>query len=650
MGKICWDFPFLGNGNLTGDNIAAITMFKGSGVMDGLVREVCQNSLDAKDPDLDVDTPVKVHIGLSYLDKNAFPVFAEYEEAVDNAEKYWAQNPLCTDGIRAFLSNNKEALNNKKIPLLVLSDYNTTGLNGINAGPGEKSYWKLLVDTDGISIKPDKTSAGSFGIGKNAPYAYSAFNMIFYNTLAKDGGVAFEGVTRFVTTQKERNGEMFETQPIGKYLYLVDDIKGRPILPEDNCTLAQIAAFARKETGTDIGVVGFKEGEYPDWEKTMAVSFIKNFILAIINGKIELLIESEELSYNVTKETIETYLFDVFSDEQQLKYTRQIYETYLRGERTDVKIVEDGDLSIFVRYDDKYTQSLSRFRATGMLINTTSESLPHYSVVIVANNVGNNVLSTTLLKAEPPEHTEWNAKNITDNRTLHNQAAKFIRTIGKEIQNVLNNFEQADITDQMDAGIGNYLPDAADTGGVSDNPDDLRTITTVKEISSYQGEVFFKKDYITATGATGEKTDQSGVKIGPPKHRKRRKKLPVVFPGNGDTKGVTAGEGKVIIATPEFIDHRLYYMAANKYRLFVDSPCDYEKIYVQCFAGRDDNKEDSLTIKNVKLEDAPRFDINSEKLGPISIKKGANTLYLEFNEHEIMAINPVFTMEVAHEE
>ena len=30
MGKVCWDFPLLGTGNQSGNNIAAITMFKGT--------------------------------------------------------------------------------------------------------------------------------------------------------------------------------------------------------------------------------------------------------------------------------------------------------------------------------------------------------------------------------------------------------------------------------------------------------------------------------------------------------------------------------------------------------------------------------------------------------------------------------------------
>ena len=76
MGGICWDFPLLGTGNESGNNTAAITMFKGAGIMDGLAREVCQNSLDAKDKDLG-DAPVKVKFEIISIHKSAYQVFSE---------------------------------------------------------------------------------------------------------------------------------------------------------------------------------------------------------------------------------------------------------------------------------------------------------------------------------------------------------------------------------------------------------------------------------------------------------------------------------------------------------------------------------------------------------------------------------------------
>ncbi len=145
--------------------------------------------------------------------------------------------------------------------------------------------------------------------------------------------------------------------------------------------------------------------------KNIAIAIIKNFVLAIIGGKLEVEIKSPLVIYDITKSNVETLLFNTFIEESQLKYTRQIYETITKVEPIKVKIAEKDDLSIYVKYEDAYSQSLSRFRSTGMLINTTtSDVLPHFSVVIIVNDVGEMELSKTLREAEPPQHTEWRAK------------------------------------------------------------------------------------------------------------------------------------------------------------------------------------------------------------------------------------------------
>lgn len=549
-----------------------------------------------------------------------------------------------------FLQNVKKTLEDDQIPVLVMSDYNTVGLNGVNAGENEKSFWDLLVNTEGISIKQDDNSAGSFGIGKNAPFAYSALNLVFYNTFAKDGGRAFEGVTRLLTTQKEYKGTMRPTQPIGKYLYLEDEYTGRPILPEDNCDIANLDIFNRTEIGTDVAVFGFKKDDYPDWEKLTAVAVIKNFILAIMDGKLEVTIKSQSVEYEIRKDNVETLLFNDFADDTQLKYTRQAFETIYKGQLVTTKIAEDGDLSIYVKYEDAYSASLSRFRSTGMLINTTVNVLPHFSIVIVVNDVGEMDLSKTLREAEPPQHTEWKAKNITDNRELRKKATRYIRNITREIQNVLNDFECAEITDKMDAGIGNYLPDASDASDSNEGTDGLKTDVKISEIISYEGRVFYNNQYESADSDTGKETSKSGVKTGKKKRKKKRdKKIPIVKQGDNDNRGVSSGNGKVKMVSPIITEHRTYHLAARKYRCYINSPKDYDKVYIQYFAGRDDDKQDPLAVKNVKLENVPRMDVNGEKIGPISLKQGSNNLYVEFENDEIMAVIPVFTMEVSNE-
>lgn len=651
MGKVCWDFPLLGTGNQSGNNIAAITMFKGAGVMDGLAREVCQNSLDAKDKSLPADIPVEVKFELVNIKKDDFDIFAGYEEALESSISYWESSQLKTPEIMEFLHNIKVALANEFIPVLAMSDYNTVGLNGVNAKEDEKSFWDLLVNTEGISIKQDQTSAGSFGIGKNAPFAYSALNLVLYNTLAEDGGRALEGVAKLVTTQRMYNGLPKRTQPIGKYLFLEDEVTGRPILPTDRCNLSEIDIFNRDKVGTDVAVVGFKQNEYENWEHTTAVAVIKNFILSIIDGKLKVLIKSSNISYEINKDTLHQMLYDTFLDDPFLKYTRQIYETLTTVQPSKVKIAEKDDLSIYVHYDDNYSQALSRFRSTGMLINTsTNDVLPHFSVIIVVNDVGEMELSKTLREAEPPQHTEWKAKNITDNRALYNKAARYIRSIGKAIQKILDDFEKTEITDKMDAGIGNYLPDATDCNATTEGTDGLKTDVRISEITSYDGRVHYSSQYENAQSDKGKPTSKNATKAGNKKKKKKTNlKIPVVKPEIENSTGVSQGQGKVRIATVKINDHRTFYIAAGKYKLYINSPANYERVYIQYFAGREDNGQDSLVVKNVKIEGEPRFDINSEKIGPVSLKIGSNDFFIEFDSNEIMAVIPVFTMEVSNE-
>ena len=651
MKEVCWDFPLLGTGNQSGNNIAAITMFKGSGIMDGLAREVCQNSLDAKDKTLPPDTPVKVKFELVEIEKKEYSMFEGYQKALESSIDYWSTSPLSTPKIMEFLGNVKKALDLEKIPVLIMSDYNTVGLNGVNAKQGEKSFWDFLVNVEGLSIKQDDNSAGSFGIGKNAPFAYSALNLVFYNTLAQDGGRGFEGVARLVTTQKEYNGTLRPTQPIGKYLYLEDEYTGRPILPTDNCPLSQLDIFNRNEIGTDVAVFGFKINEYEDWERNIAIAIIKNFVLAILNSKLEVEIKSPKITYIISKSNVESLLFKDFSDEPQLKYTRQVYETLTKVDPIKVTIEEKDDLSIYVKYEDAYAQSLSRFRSTGMLINTTTvDVLPHFSVVIIVNDVGEMGLSKTLREAEPPQHTEWKAKNITDNAPLKNRAARDLRKIGKEIQRILDEFEKADITDKMDAGIGNYLPDSTDESGSHEGNDGLKTDIKINEISTYDGRVMYNRQYETAESGEGAKTPKSGIKTGRKKRKKKKPvQIPVVEPKKGENKGVISGIGKVKIISPKIIEQRIFYKAANKYQFYVNSPQDYSRVFLQFYAGRDDDKNDPVVVKNVKLENIPRIEVNSQKIGPISLHQGDNTLFIEFENSEIMALIPVFTMEVTNE-
>lgn len=649
MGRVCWNFPALGTNSLSGTNHAGIGMFKGSGDMDGLAREICQNSLDAKQQGDTGSEPVRVEFKLVELLKQDHEMFSEFEKVIDDSIDYWDGSPLKTPVIQGFLSKVKTALSATTVPTLVASDFNTTGLTGRATKDGEISYWDLLVNTEGISIKSNETSAGSFGIGKNAPFAYSSLNTVLYNTLAEDGFRAFEGVAHLVTTQREYNGRMILASDTGKYLYLEDEYTGQPILPEHHCSIAELDVFSRTEIGTDVAIVGFKLDDYPNWSRSLAVSVLKNFVLAIMGSKLEVQIDDQDNRYLVNAETLEDYLFNEFKSEVELRQTRQIFETIKYGDAYSERIVEDGDLTIYVRHDDSYVQSLSRFRSTGMLINTTAESLPHYSVVIVVNDVGDRKLSKALREAEPPQHSEWRGKWVEDN-ALKQKVYRYLRTIADKVQQIIDEHDYGELETTLDSGVGAYLPDASGGFSGSGGADGLRTDVKIKSIETREGRVLYEGQYQTGASAFGKPIDNRGVKTGTRKRRKRTQQpITVVEPGGG-VPGVAAGTGKVAIKTPGFTDSRTFLLGGNKYKLFIESPRAYENVYVQFQAGREDDRSDAAPIKSVKVEGSPLKEVHGNRVGPLSIKEGENSVFLEFEEHGKLALTPSFSMEVRDEE
>lgn len=661
MGEICWDFPLLGTGNKTGNNNAALSLFQTTEVMDSLAREVCQNSLDAKNKDLPSDVPVKVKFELIYIKKSQYPMFAEFRQMIQNSIDYWNSCCLKTQEIEDMLNRMKDYLQREDIPVLVMSDYNTNGLVGVNAAQGEKSYWDLLVNSEGISIKQDDTSLGSYGIGKYAPFKYSALNLVFYNTLAKDGGIGFQGVAHLVTSQREYDGNMRETQPTGKYLFLKDMFTGRPILPEDNCDLARLDIFQRNnnEYGTDVAVFGFDIDEYQTWEKDVAFAIMKNFAYAIMVGEIEATIKNGTECIEIKKESFEGLLFNEFESEKALEKTRQIFKTINNpDDKKDVKIVEDGDLSIYIKFDTTYKKPLARFRSTGMLINCTEESYPQFSIVIIVNDVGDSKLSKALRRAEPPQHTDWKGKYVKDDRALRDRVNRYLRKIRDEIQNVMNAFVVPDIGEVSDAGIGEYLSTSSnsDIGGSGD--DELRKNLEISEIKAFGGMVLYDKqqqpfgEVVDGETAIGKEVNGYAFPVGTGKRKHRkRKKIKVVEPGEGTTKGVakntSKGDGKVRIVQPRLLDNRLFYIAGNKYKLYVKSPKALEHVYLSFFAGRDDSsKHDPLTIKNIKMSGIPLMTINAAEVGPLVLNEGGNEIFIEFENHELMAITVEFTNKI----
>ena len=190
---IGWNFPSSNFGTLNGIGEAGIETFKGTPYK-SLAREICQNSLDAKDGS---GKPVIVEFSCSQEASRSFHDYDTLSNAIDSCLSFWKKNN--NKKTVDFFDKAQKVAEQNTIPVLRISDFNTTGLTG-----SDKDYntpWQNLVKASGVSDKGDN-EGGSFGIGKSAPFACSNLRTVFYSTQDIHGLCASQGVARLVDFSK----------------------------------------------------------------------------------------------------------------------------------------------------------------------------------------------------------------------------------------------------------------------------------------------------------------------------------------------------------------------------------------------------------------------------------------------------------------
>ena len=328
MTQVGWRFPPLSGGTRQGYTNNDIEVFKGQELIDNLAREICQNSLDARIEG--TDTPVRVVFELRQISRSGYDVFSQYSRCLKGCRKYWGTEmdaKLCR-----FVEGAEATLTENNIPVLIASDYNTKGLSGSHNGKLSSS-WEALTGSDGVSVKSDENSAGSYGIGKNAPFACSSLSMVFYNTVAENNESAFIGVARLATLLNE-DGK--PTQRVGKYQNNDEENeKWFPIYDTDENDFRD--CFHRIERGTDVIIVGFTQTT--NWLTNVTKAVLKNFFVAISEGRLVVELKNGN-DIRIIDESTLSQLFADFSDDTEMLAASQLYKAFTSP---DYKQIESSD-------------------------------------------------------------------------------------------------------------------------------------------------------------------------------------------------------------------------------------------------------------------------------------------------------------------
>lgn len=633
MANAKWDFPKLGGGQKQGYTNSGIETFKGTELLDNLAREICQNSLDAKDPDS--CDPVTVEFKLTTIQKEDHPFLREYSEYLKGGKRFWQDKN--DKRVMQFLDRAEKIIAENQIKMLSASDYNTTGLIGSDCGMMESSIWSALVNSDGISDKSED-AGGSYGIGKNAPFACSDLSLVFYNTYAKDNKKAMEGVARAATLMDDNN-EL--TQAIGHYR---SDVGYKPITEDIACTMRD--KFARNRYGTDIIIVGCNSfiEKNRDWQDKLVQAVLHHFLLAIKEKKLIVKVETDVINNETLPVLIEKYK----NANTNSFLTSNFYETLLSPEGGIIykSIIDENDLEIYLKSKPEYKRRTAKFRSSGMLVwEHRKHTYQNFTAVIVVR--GRN-LNEILRKTEPPKHNIWDAKRIED-KEESKLAEKYIKQIDKEILSSIENIYSENISDSVDSGVGEFLPD--DLNNLSEKKqgtDKLKPVIKIVEKPKLQ-KIFMNENIdIAGTDEGKEVHDDNSINNSSdsdyrfPEYKPKNKVERDNDSDENESKGISPQNGtKKLTTYPNIKYQRITAVSQDVglYKIILCPTEDCNSLYIAFSAIGEGDSNDKIIVEKYTL-DKQTTPCNNTKIGPIAIEKDkAKEIFVTFENKEKMLIN-----------
>ncbi|MDD1389863.1 hypothetical protein PSQ89_06635 [Pediococcus pentosaceus] len=569
-----------------GKNDAAIEMFsKGAeGALGALVREDIQNSLDAV---LDKSKPVRVEFRIGQVrdipgKEGLLNIYRRIKDS-----KFWKHE------YDSDIDKINNLLNEPKIQVLKISDYNTTGAKGASSYCKFKnSPWKAMTEISGETQKESSTSAGSFGIGKNANRAITPLQSLYFSSMAEgESEVYSQGWMIYASIVDESSDEI-----TAKSYFYKDGETYKPI----KGNFKEFSSLnPRKETGTDLYIPGANINvETAEEDITRAV--LDNFLVAIYKKLlvVEIVVEDKEtifINSSNLKSNIES-ISNNESIESYFKALTQDDERYIFRMHVDNKLITNTDDVIFKVYQsdnqEKGTRRALLTRKIGMKINEYPDrggafvhGVDFSAVLLVLGDRQNELLH----KIENPEHNNWNnvdkLNKVPEAKKLFNKIKKFMRLSIKELL--------PEVSDEVAAyGLEDML---VDNNGIKNNTelqvDKLPTeiakvelVETIKPISRKKSAGMAGKNGNSPVIPTGKHVSDSSNT--PRKYQK--------YPVYG------GGTGQDYLNVTDSIKTLQIKYESNEYHVMIESTIDLIDPEIEFEIVGDSSVDTKINILNVE--------------------------------------------------
>lgn len=452
--KIGWYFPDNKGGQEEGFENQGINQFKMS-PYGKLAREIIQNSYDAKIKE--EDKKVRVEFKLVKMEKSRIPNLESIKESINASAEYFPE----TERLNKFRQVANEKFDSDTIDVLKISDYNTTGLVGIEQRIN--SAWYGLIKSSGNSTKSG-VSGGSYGSGKHAAFVFSYFRTILYGTYVKNEGYAFQGKSILCTHKKDG----IVKGNIGYWGNITED-ECRPIRNQE-----QMDEFYRRNvTGTDLYIIGAKLEE-EKWVDNIIYSVIENFWKLIIEDKLEVIIVNNGDTINIDSKNIRGFA-QLGKQENVRIDEHDIFNAYKFIELNDsVKeirygsICSENDVELKIAKLPQYPEKkILKMRDTEMKINIFSprKRPVNFIGILIATGVE---LNKQLRESEPQTHDVWNADNIED-ESYRKKVRETIKKLDNWVNEQIDSLSYGDDSEEFDAeGLDFLSIDDDDSNGIEE--------------------------------------------------------------------------------------------------------------------------------------------------------------------------------------
>ncbi|MBQ3295521.1 MAG: hypothetical protein IJH00_03455 [Erysipelotrichaceae bacterium] len=626
MEDIRWRFP--GN-NYTADNgldTADMETFKKDAIS-SLAREVCQNSIDAKNND--VEGPVLLEFHSFEVDRNNIPDIDDIDKQIDACIDTWSLNAK----IKKQLTVMSDQIKKDKIVCLRISDFNTTGLVGVYGG--DNTPWHYLVHGSGLSDK-SATSGGSKGIGKFATFVTSHFNSVFYSTRTIKNESGYEGICKLCSAKQEGTTE--KTQGIGYFGSndMNEPIQGEFVLDPD---------FNRSENdyGSDIFIVGFKS---PDgWKRDIISKILDSFMAAIVFNSLRIDVDGIEINSETLKDVVFNDLYinknmkkSIVSQYMLLTDTEHRYEDV-------ITVQEYGNARLYLMEfsgeDEQYaTNNCVMIRYPYMKIKELNRisSLPCSALCIIENNQ----LNTILRNVENPQHTNWEFNRIEDPSEKAEVQAIYKDLLDQIRDNITRHLASSDDTKTDLEGAGEYLP-------ITENDDKKSKNEGQKKIIDKPN---IRKNKVKAKNinmnASIEDPNGNGVEVDFLNANDEGEEEQVVPSGNnkggggslhGDNEehGDPDPNGHIGLRHAELRGMSYLFYCKNKknreYGVSFSSDFDEDEAYFELYAVDDAGGKDQVNFERCFINEIPVEPIN-ESIIKLKLQKGQRYNILMVTDQE----------------